>query len=308
MSLDVLTIGEAMVSLRSRGLIRLGADMTTSVAGAEANVAIGLSRLGHRVRWTGRLGADETGELVLRTLRAEGVLVDHVVRDPAAPTGLILFEQRLADVTRVEYHRAGSAGSWLHVDDVRPGLDEPTRVLHVTGITPALSTTARDAVQQAVGSARAAGWTVCLDVNFRSRLWSADEAAGVLRPLAELAEVVIASEDELSLVADDPADLLARGPGEVVVKLGAAGARVHTRDEEVHAPAYRVDVVDSIGAGDAFCAGYLSARLDGLDLAGRLERGNVAGAFAVSRAGDWEALPTREELALVGAAAGTALR
>jgi 2-dehydro-3-deoxygluconokinase len=308
MNADVLTLGEAMVALRADGLIRLGASMTTSIAGAESNVAIALSRLGHHASWVGRVGGDQTGALVLRTLRAEGVDIDHVVQDRDAETGLILFEQRLPDVTRVEYHRRSSAGSRLTETDVGPALALGAKILHVTGVTLAVSTTARRAVMQAVDTARAAGSVVCLDVNFRSRLWSARDAAAVLRPLAERCDIVIASQDELPLVADSPAELLGRGPREVVVKQGADGAHGYSRDGEAQVPAHRVEVVSSIGAGDAFCAGYLSAHLDGQDLNGRLARANALGAFAVSHAGDWEGLPTREELALLTAATGTALR
>lgn len=120
---DVVLLGETMMSLRARGTWRLGADARTSIAGAEATVAIGLSRLGHAARWVGRVGADEPGELVLRTLRAEGVDTSAVARDPDAPTGLILFEQRTPDITRVLYHRAGSAGSRLDRNDVAAGAD-----------------------------------------------------------------------------------------------------------------------------------------------------------------------------------------
>ncbi|MFC4000240.1 sugar kinase [Prauserella oleivorans] len=302
---EIVTLGETMVSLRADGLLRLGTSFRSSIAGAESNVAIGLSRLGHPVRWLGRVGADEAGELVLRTLRAEGVDVSTVERDGTAPTGLILFEQRLPDVTRVQYYRSGAAGSRLSAADVVLGAD--IRLLHLTGITPALGDGPRAAVERAVALAREQGATVSFDVNHRGRLWSAADAAPVLTPLARRADVVIGSANELDLVGGVSA-LLAAGVREVVTKLGADGAAVTTADGEQRGPGHQVPVVDSVGAGDAFTAGYLSALLDGLGLAERLARGNRAGAFAVATAGDWEGLPTRAELELLALGEGAALR
>ncbi|MGA6161362.1 sugar kinase [Amycolatopsis magusensis] len=298
--MTVVTLGETMVALRGKGLLRLGTEFRTSIAGAESNVAIGLARLGHQVRWLSRLGTDESGELVLRTLRAEGVDVSAVVRGPE-PTGLVLFEQRLPGVTRVEYHRAGSAAAGLRPEHVTLG--DGVRLLHLTGITPALGPGPRAAVEAAAGT----GAEVSLDVNLRTRLWPAAEAAGVLTPLARRAGIVIGSPEEIELVGGVES-LLEAGVGEVVTKLGADGAAVSTADGEWTAPGHRVPVIDSIGAGDAFTAGYLSARLDGLGLEERLARGNACGAFAVASAGDWEGAPTRAELALLAVEEGTALR
>ncbi len=308
--IDVVTLGECMLALRCEGSIRLGAGMHTSIAGAEANVAIGLARLGHASRWLGRVGADESGELIKRILRAEQVQVDGIVVDRTAATGVVIFERPLPGVTRVEYHRQYSAGSRLDASDVAELAAGGARVLHVTGVTAALSATALSAVRTAVECARAAGLFVSLDLNFRQALWDAGSAATALRPLAEQADVVFGSEDELSLVAESGEALAGRGPREVIVKLGERGAIAYSADrpDPVARPACRVPVVDSVGAGDAFCAGYLSAWLDDHDLAGRLERANNVAAFALATRGDWEGLPRREELALVKAPAGTALR
>lgn len=317
---EVFTFGETMLSLRGSGPLRLGGTMDVSVAGAESNVAIGLARLGHAVRWAGAVGEDEAGELVLRTLRAEGVDVGGASRDEGgAPTGLMLSEPRLPELTRVHYHRAGSAGSRLKACSLeRAFTAAPPRILHLTGITPALSRSARSAATMALRLAAEHSALVCLDVNFRSRLWSCEEAAAVLREWAPAVDVLIASDDELPLCLppDAPADpavqakeLLALGVGEVVVKLGAAGATAHTEDgSSLHVPARPVRAVDTVGAGDAFVAGYLSALLDGLDTAARLDRAVTTGAFAVASRGDWEGAPTRAELGLLAATAGTVLR
>ncbi|MGW7486709.1 sugar kinase [Streptomyces sp. NPDC054786] len=407
---DVFTFGETMVALRGSGPLKLGGTMQVSIAGAESNVAIGLARLGHDVRWAGAVGEDEAGQLVLRTLRAEGVEVSGASTDPGAPTGLLLFEPRLPEVTRVHYYRAGSAGSRVTADIVeRAFCAAPPRVLHLTGITPSLSPTARSAALRCLQLAREHGSLVCLDVNFRARLWTAEEAAAVLREWIPSVDVLIASDDELPLclpggagaegvpggaqggegapdaggvegaqsaegtwaaeaaqgaegmqgtqrpqAADEGAAppgseqvgtpaaatsarggaegdtaplplgetaggsaatiasqaklLLDLGVGEIVVKLGAEGATAFTHGGSLHRPATPVRAVDAVGAGDAFVAGYLSALLDGEELAGCLERAVTAGAFAVASPGDWEGAPTRSELGMLGAPPGTVVR
>ncbi|PZG01139.1 sugar kinase [Micromonospora deserti] len=286
------------------------------LAGAECNVAIGLARLGHRAAWAGRVSDDELGEFVLRQLRAEGVDTDGATRDPDRPAGLMFLERRTADVTRVRYHRAGSAGSALSTDQLRGPLAAGARLLHLTGITPALSDSARAAVTWAAQAASRSGIHVSLDVNHRARLWSRDAARAALAPLAAHASLVIASADELDLVAEAGSDedtavagLLRRGVETVLVKLGADGARAYTREGVRHAPAVAVTAVDTVGAGDAFTAGYLSGYLDGLDLADRLRRAVTVGAFAVACHGDWEGLPRRDELPMIdGRPAGSTLR
>jgi 2-dehydro-3-deoxygluconokinase len=315
---ELLTFGESMVSLRSAGPLSAGGSLAMHVAGAESNVAVGVARLGHRVGWAGVVGADPHGEFILRQLRSEGIRVHHRA-DASRGTGVMFLEQRTADVTRAFYYRAGSAGSTLSREDVDAAFRNGARVLHLTGITAALSREARRAVEYAAERAAGEGLDVSLDVNYRSKLWSRNEACAVLTPLARHASILIASDDELGLAcaadagtgiepcaADDAetamaAELLDRGVREVVVKRGAAGAGVHTAAGRWETPAVPVTSIDTVGAGDAFTAGYLSALLDGEDVPGRLQRGALAGAFAVSTAGDWEGLPHRAELALLGA-------
>ncbi|MET8229804.1 sugar kinase [Micromonospora sp. NPDC005298] len=311
---DLLTLGETMAAFRTTGPLRLGGTAGISVAGSESTVAIGLARLGHRAAWVGVTGADEPGELVRRTLRAEGVDLTWSRVDPAAPTGLILFEARVADINRVTYHRAGSAGCRLRPADVThafDALDTPPRLLHVTGITCALGAEPYAAVVEAVRRARAAGTTVCLDVNHRQRLWSVAEAADALRPLLPSIDLVVGSDDELPVLTDaaDPvAALLAAGVSEVVVKHGAGGATSHSAAGVIHRPARTVPVVDTVGAGDAFVAGLLSGWLDGADVPDRLDRAVTTGAFAVATRGDWEGLPDRAELALLDHEPGGTVR
>lgn len=315
-NVDVLTTGEALAALRSTGPVRLADRLGLSVAGAELNVAIGLSRLGHASRWCGVLGEDQFGSLILRTLRAEGVDVS-TVRRMAAPTGIIVFEPLVGGVTRVDYHRASSAGSRLSAPDVLAAYEQRPRILHVTGITPALGEGPAEAIRRVVETAHADGVTVCLDVNHRSRLWSTEQARATLGPLVSFVDIIVASDDELTVVTPPELDaeaaqvewLLEQGVGQIVVKRGADGATACVAGQSVvHQAARNVVAVDTVGAGDAFVAGYLSGVLDSLSVAERLSRAVTVAGFAVSTMGDWAGLPTRDELRLLDAAPGSAVR
>lgn len=307
MTVDVVTFGETMVALRSAGPLTVPGTLTARLAGAESTVAIGLARLGHRVRWVSRVGDDAYGSVLVRTLRGEGVDMSGVEVDVTRPTGLMLASARTADITSVTYYRAGSAASALSPDDVtRLG---PASILHVSGITPALSPSTAEAVRAAVGSGSYS--VVSLDVNYRSRLWSRESAAEVLRPLLPHLSIVVGSPDELLLLAEGGVpELVARGL-EVVEKRGAHGAALWPAgwpEGAVEVPAVPVTVVDVVGAGDAFTAGYLSGILDGLAPLDRLRRAVRVAAFCVSTPGDYEGLPTRPELDRLQLVEGTTLR
>ncbi len=307
--MDVVTLGEtmALVSNTEAGPLRQGDLLRLSFAGAESNVAIGLARLGHRVGWVGRVGDDAFGRMILAGLRGEGVDVSKAQVDLETRTAVMVKERRTADAVRVGYYRRGFAGSRLSPADVDDAYVAGARVLHVTGITPALSETADAAVERAVELARRAGVLVSFDVNYRSALWSPDQAGARLRRLVPRVDLVFASLDETALlVGEQPGPehtakaLAGLGPREVVVKLGSRGALAYVDGTVQRRPAVPVRAVDPVGAGDAFVAGYLAALLDGGDVADRLDLATRTGAFAVTVAGDWEGAPTRAELGLLG--------
>jgi 2-dehydro-3-deoxygluconokinase len=272
------------------------------IGGAESNVAIGLARLGVPAAWIGRVGDDEIGRLVRRELRAEGV-DSRIVVDPDARTGVMIKTSRTPRQTRVTYYRAGSAGSRLHPGDIEAALVAGADLLHVTGITPALSASAAAAIDHAVAVARDAGVAVSFDVNHRTALWDAERAAPVYRALASRATIVFAGRDEAALLAagstvhDLAAGIADLGPAQVIVKLGAEGCAALVDGEFTTVAAIPLDPVDTVGAGDALVAGYLAEWLAGAPLATRLDTAVRAGAFACLGAGDWESLPTRDDLA-----------
>jgi 2-dehydro-3-deoxygluconokinase len=310
----VVTLGEALVALvadEGRPLFDPG-SFTPFVAGAEANLAMGLARLGRSVSFIGRVGADGLGHLVRNRLRGEGIDVTWLRDDPEAPTGALARDRRALPPAEVVYLRRGSAASRLSPADVEAAGDviASARWLHITGITPALSESCRAAVWSALDFARAGSVKVSLDVNLRRRLWSEREARSVLEDIAERCDLVVAGEDEAVLLCGsaDPAVLAGSFGGEAVIKLGARGAAAWRAGEVAEDPGLSVAPVDVVGAGDAFTAGYLDALLDGAGLAESLRRANACGAIAVAAVGDASGLPTRAELARVLAGGADVVR
>ena len=301
----VVTLGETMALLRSGTIGSLahlpGVDL--AIGGAESNLAIGLRRLGVPTAWISRVGDDPLGMRVVREIRAEGVEV-HCTVDPTRPTGLMIKSRPTATTTRVDYYRTGSAASALAPQDLPDGLLEQAEILHVSGITPLLSPSARAATIAAVRRAAEAGTAVSLDVNHRSRLGSREQLAEALAEVLEHVDLLVGGPEELAALAPGVAqedhrgllEALAQEDRQVVVKLGAEGAAALAGGEHLSAPAHRVEVLDTVGAGDAFVAGYLSAQLEGLDVAARLRRANACGALACITPGDWEGAPHRAEL------------
>jgi 2-dehydro-3-deoxygluconokinase len=302
---DVVTFGESMALFRADPgeSLRTARRFTRSIAGAESNLAIGLSRLGRSAGWFGRVGDDPLGLGILDTLRGEGVDISRAAVDETAPTGVLVRDTHGERRMDVAYARLGSAASRLSPADLDAGYLTSAAVLHVTGITPALSDTALAATTEAVRIAAAAGVTICFDANVRRRLWpDPAEARRVLVPLAERSQIVLLGHAEAMLLTgqETPAAaagwLLDRGAVAVVVKLGADGAAGFGRGTSYHGPALAVHPVDTIGAGDAFDAGFLWAWLQGAPLRDCVDEGNLAAGLSIQVCGDIEGLPYRREL------------
>lgn len=296
---EVMTLGEVLAVFLSTDEAPLGRStaFALTIAGAEANVAVGLARLGHAVSFAGRIGDDALGHKIARDLRGEGVQTRLTV-DADRPTGVIVRDAPAVGATQVVYHRSGSAGSALTVDDLEvPAVDRP-RLLHVTGITAALSATAFEAAETAMRSARDAGATVTFDPNVRRRMGSPDQWRRIVETLTPLADIVLVGADDASyvLTASDLESTVdwfcARGVDTVIWKDGARGAaEVNPRDGVVRQRALTVSPRDAVGAGDAFAVGWISAWLDGEDASGRLRRAAAVAGSVVANRGDLPGLP-----------------
>ena len=305
----LVTIGETMGLLGADAVGPLAhvPSMSLGIGGSESNVAIGVQRLGGQAVWCGRVGDDSLGALVRREIQAEGVGA-RIIVDPDAPTGLMLKERRTATSQKVAYYRAHSAGSRLTADDLDADLISNAAVLHLSGITPALSETAAAAVFEAIRIARASAVTISFDLNFRGKLWTSVQAAEAYGRIVPLVDVVFAGDEEAAIVvgaADDPAQLAVRlaalGPAQAVVKLGHLGAVASIDGRILRQAAVPITPVDTVGAGDAFVAGYLAELMLGSTPAERLGLAALTGAFACLAPGDWEGLPRRDELHLLHA-------
>ncbi|QRP46309.1 sugar kinase [Amycolatopsis sp. FDAARGOS 1241] len=301
---EVLTLGEAMrLLLAEPGVaLRRAHHFTASVAGAEANVSVGLARLGHRVRWLSRVGDDASGAAVLSALRAEGVDVSGVEVDPAGFTGLLMRDDTPGRGIDVQYHRTGSAASAISPAYVREAGLAGARLVLVSGITAMLSLSAREAVLALFDLARTEGATIAFDPNVRLKLASPAQWRETVGPLLHRADLVFAGEDELDLLDASARDLVHAGVGTVVVKQRDKVARAVTAEYEWTQDTLVTHVVDPVGAGDALTSGYLSAWLRGGAPAEALLAGAVSAALVVGTRTDLEGLPNRAELARTSAA------
>ncbi|MFI1162495.1 sugar kinase [Streptomyces sp. NPDC020801] len=298
---DVVTLGESMVTfLPSRpGRLADVPSFERAIGGAESNVACVLAAAGHCARWVSRVGADGFGDHLVEAIGAYGVDVTAVERDPERPTGIYFRTagDRATDAHEVAYYRTGSAASAMAVDTVDLAAVRAGRVLHLSGITAALSGDCLHLMRE-LTAPRPGRPLVSFDVNHRPGLWRPGEAARVLLELARGADLVLVGEDEAQEAwgvtgGPDAIRQLLPEPAVLVVKQGPLGATAFHPDGAAFVPSPGVDVVAPVGAGDAFAAGFLSATLRGLPVQGRLRHGHLMAAAALTVPGDLAAPPTR---------------
>lgn len=304
----ILLAGEAMelfIARQEAPLDRVE-SWDSAVAGAELNVAVGLARLGHDVSYFTRVGDDPFGRRIERLLEENAIGASLVRRDARHPTGFMLKGKVSAGDPPIFYFRKNSAASAMTADEV-DALELSGfagGILHMTGITPALSQSARESMDRLAQRARQAGMTVSFDPNLRPQLWPDEKTMReVLNGFAVKADLVLpgCGEGELLCGTREPEEIadyyLSRGVKAVVVKVGAKGAYAATAEGGFFSPSFPVErVVDTVGAGDGFAAGVLSALAEGLPLAEGVRRGNAIGALQVMSAGDNTGLPNREQL------------
>ena len=320
----VACIGETMVSFipTCRAALDTAAGAEIDVAGAESNVAMYLADHGVDARWISRLGDDAFGRRVLDRVRASGVEVSGVRTDPQRPTGLLFKDPGAAGVggggggggTVVTYRREGSAASAMGPDVLEEEAARTADVWHLTGITPGLSDECRALVEAAVGAGRTRRQpdqgsprpapAVSFDVNYRPAVWRGRDPGGLLRELAQAADIVFVGLDEAQAlwggaVLADAQDVraLLSDPRILVVKDGGTAATAFFGRERVIEPALHVDIVEPVGAGDAFAAGFLAALLQGRSVRHCLRSGHLTAAAALRVTGDHGPLPAPEVFA-----------
>ena len=296
----------ALLDPEDDGPPNVGARYTLRAAGAESNVAIGLMRLGVRARWVSKLGQDELGAAVHAALDAEGLDLRWTAWEPDAPTGLF-FKVRSGGRSAVRYYRSGSAASRLAPGDVPDDALEGVRLVHLTGITLALSGGCRELVVNLARRARERGALVQFDPNFRPSLWAGAQAAlYAQRPLLGLIDWYLCGVDEASALFGTRDDdelleaMVTAGIKHAAVRVGARGSLVMTPAGvvEVRPPyADRADVLDDVGAGDAFAAGFAFGLLRNWPPERCARAGHTIAVHALRGAGDWETLPHLDDVA-----------
>lgn len=312
---EVVCLGESMVTFLPSRPGRL-ADVPSfgrGIGGAESNVACALAAAGHRTAWVSRVGADGFGDHLVDAISAYGVDTSAVRRDPARPTGIYFrtATDRGTDVHEVAYYRAGSAASAMSPSNVPYEALFAGRVLHLSGITAALSANCLHLLHE-LTAPRPGRPLVSFDVNHRPGLWrDADASPGVLLDLARRADLVFVGEDEAEeawgIVGAEAIREALPEPAVVVVKRGPEGATVFSglrpeprssiaggADVVTDIPALHVDVVAPVGAGDAFAAGFLSATLRGLPVRDRARHGHLMAAAVLTVPGDLTDPPARD--------------
>ncbi|CAL9437585.1 2-dehydro-3-deoxygluconokinase [Streptomyces sp. enrichment culture] len=307
---DVVALGESMVTFLPARPGRL-ADVPAfhrSIGGAESNVACALAAAGHTTRWVSRVGADGFGDHLVEAIGAYGVDVSYVRRDPSRPTGVYFRTagDRADDTHEVAYYRAGSAASAMSPTEVDLEAARAGRVLHLSGITAALSPDCLDLMRE-LTAPRPGRPLVSFDVNHRPGLWGEGQDPDVLLELARGADIVFVGEDEARQAwglhgARAVREALPE-PEIVVVKQGRGGAVAFDKDTDglcedadgttTFVRALHVDVVAAVGAGDAFAAGFLSSTLRGLPVRDRLRHGHLAAAATLTTPGDLAPPPPR---------------
>jgi 2-dehydro-3-deoxygluconokinase len=297
---DALCLGETMVLVTPTvgGRLDASSSFVLRAGGAESNVAMYLSDLGHRSVWLSRIGADPLGQLLLDQIGSTGVDTSAVIVDPHHPTG-VFFKDPSPEQTRVFYYRKSSAASRMSRELIGTVLSSPPKVLHLTGITPALSSTCRDLIDHLVFDRPLGETLISLDVNYRASLWPSHPGE-YLRRLAQAADVVFVGLDEAEALwgSQTAADVRATVsfPETLVVKNGGGDATSFHQEGQDSVAAPHVDIIDPVGAGDAFAAGWLSGMLRGLDQQNRLRLGHAVAGVALRSTGDHATLPPFERL------------
>lgn len=299
---QVTTLGEAMAVMDPISKGRLGQVNTFEkhLGGAELNVAVALARLGHRSGWAGLLGDDEFGKQILSFARGEQVDVSRAHLVSEAPTGVYFKERGALGQLRTYYYRRASAASTMCFEDLDLDYLLSAEFLHLTGITPTLSDSCNDLVERLLAEANQRGTLVSFDANVRWRLFNGRDPRELYEPLVERTDLLFLSDEEVELLfgGSDPEALrLAQEDlrAQTVVVHGKGGALAVDGDTLIEKEGYSAEVVDTVGAGDAFVAGFLSGRLRNWTTEECLGLANACGACAVSVPGDAESMPTEDE-------------
>jgi 2-dehydro-3-deoxygluconokinase len=301
MKMDVITIGDAMVSLnpQSKGPLRFVSTFERKVGGAELNVAIGCSRLGLNTKWISRLGNDEFGRYIHNFVRGEGIDVSEVKLVDGYPTS-VHFKEILEDGSgRTFYYRSNSPTTTLTEEELHKSLFANAKLLHITGVFPAVDPDKNvGVIKKAIALAKEQNMLISFDPNIRLKLWSREEAKAALAEFLPYVDVLLTGLDEADILfgTDDPNRVIEEskrlGISYVAIKQGEKGSIGYHNGEYIESPPVRPKkVVDTVGAGDGFDTGFIYGVLHHWPLEKTLHFANTIGSMVVSVSGDNEGLP-----------------
>lgn len=304
---EVVLFGEpmAMFTAEVEGPLEEVELFRRSLAGAEVNVCTGLTRLGHKVSYITKLGEEPLGKYVKSFLNKEGIGTEFISFDSVYKTGIMMKSKVSKGDPVTSYYRKGSAFSHMSAEDIDKIDLKGVKLVHVTGIPPALSLSCREATYRLMERAKENGIYVTFDPNLRPALWESQEVmVKVINELASKSDMVLPGTSEgLILTGSEEPEKIADfyqklGIKDVIVKLGGEGAYVREGNNSFIKSGFKVEkVVDTVGAGDGFAVGIVSGKLEGLAIRDSVIRANAIGAIQVTFVSDNEGLPTRKELA-----------
>ncbi|MEW9671810.1 sugar kinase [Ammoniphilus sp. 3BR4] len=303
--LDVITIGDGMITFNpsATGPMRFVQSFDRKIGGAELNFAIGCARLGLKTGWISRLGNDEFGRFIQYSARGEGMDVSQVKLVDGYPTSLNFKEVMEDGAGRTFYYRANSPTSTMTPDDLDEEYFKQAKLLHVTGVFPAIGGNNVEIIRRALQLAKQHGLLVSFDPNIRLKLWSKEQAKETLTSFLPFVDIVLTGEEEADLLLNVTEleaikeKFMEYGARYVIIKRGEHGSIGFDRDQKVEAPPIPArKVVDTVGAGDGFDAGFVFGILNGWELSKALTFANAVGSMVVSVKGDNEGLPLYEDV------------
>lgn len=307
---EVITIGEPLTLFAAEGEEDIDKEIKDVnhfkkfLAGAEVNVCVGVSRLGHSVEYITKLGEDPFGMFIKESLSKENIGTKYISSTDKFFTGFQLKSKVSDGDPKIFYFRRNSAAANFNIDDLKSLDLSDVRHIHLTGIFPALSESSRNASYKLVELAKENNIRITFDPNLRMQLWSSkEEMIKTINDIAFKSDIVMPgiSEGLILTGSDKPEEIadfyLNKGAKIVIVKLGTKGAFVKSKEETHTVPGFKVEkVVDTVGAGDGFAVGVIGGILEGLSIKDAVRRGNAIGAMAVMSPGDNDGYPTREKL------------